>query len=677
VGAAYSGGTGTGTIEDLSGSAEYDATGDAFAPAPSITTTGADRMLVFGSGNFGTSPNGVTGAASNYRGSNGGATLADAAFPTASATGTTRLNNVGTDSFALIHSALIADTGASSDPTPTFVGAGTIAWTATSGATFTPGLPSGWVADDIHVLFAHLSNNGALNTTPLSGWTKLSPSGAAENNTTAQHVEVWWRRAVAGDTAPGLTLASNSVTIVRGAIILGIRGCPTSGDPFSASSRSNNGTPAANIVTFATLTPPDANTRLLALYAYEDDPSAASTMSGWGGFTVPSPSSLGTDAAIGYATRAWPTANSATGALTTTVSGGTYGNTSPNVGVLLSFKPAATAPTGTGGITISKPSVGGSGDVLNPITGTGGIAIGAPSLGGSGDVTVPPATGTGGIVISVPTLGGTGDAAGPPTGTGGLAISKPSFAGAGEVSLTGSGGIAISRPTLGGTGTVISTGTGGIVISRPSFTGAGAVISTGSGGLVISKPSFTGAGAVIVSGSGGIVIGRPALGATGAVSPPPVSGSGGITVNVPSLGGIGTVTATGTGGIAISRPSLGGTGTAVDPGSGSGGILIGPPSFAGAGGFTPPSPASGSGGLIISRPSLGGAGIVQVLGSGGIVIGPPALGATGFSAPPGAAGSGGIVISRPTIYGYYTAPGGGSSNSRQRRRLSLGLGVGL
>lgn len=234
---------------------------------------------------------------------------------------------------------------------PTFIGAGTAAFTATASATVTPGLPTGWAADDIHVLMAHGSNN--LDWPEPSGWTKISPSAAAEDNTAAQRVEVWVRRAVGGDTAP--VLSTYGGTTVRGAQIYGIRGCSTSGtaaDQISAMSRSNNA--ASATVTYATITPPDPNTRLLAVYAYEDDPTAGSTISGFGGTTVAT-SALGNDMALGHSTRTWPSADSATGALTQTVSGGTFAN-SVNVGVLLSFKPPGAAtpellgrPFGLGG----------------------------------------------------------------------------------------------------------------------------------------------------------------------------------------------------------------------------------------------------------------------------------------------------------------------------------------
>jgi hypothetical protein len=254
---------------------------------------------------------------------------------------------IGTDSnVAGTNGAPSGVLAASVNDIPQYVGAGTAAWTATNAATIAPGLPSGWAADDIHVLIAHRSDNTAM--TSLSGWTNIA--GLTGNNTAAQRVEVWWRRAVGGDSAPTVTFGSG--TVVRGARIIGIRGCPTSGDPFSTSSRSDNA--ASATLTFATITPTDANTRLIAAYAYEDDPTAASTITNWQPFVI-STSSLGNDAAIGFALKQWPTASSATGGLTSTASGGTFAN-SPNVGILLSLKPLSTIVSRSVAGTNGEPS---------------------------------------------------------------------------------------------------------------------------------------------------------------------------------------------------------------------------------------------------------------------------------------------------------------------------------
>ena len=109
---AYSGGTGTGTLLDLANGAQADAAITSAQTAPSITTTGADRMLVFAFGTFaGTTVTGTSGAASNYRGQSAGTALGDALRATAGATGTSAPTGTGTEDYAAIHAAIISDTG--------------------------------------------------------------------------------------------------------------------------------------------------------------------------------------------------------------------------------------------------------------------------------------------------------------------------------------------------------------------------------------------------------------------------------------------------------------------------------------------------------------------------------------------------------------------------------------
>jgi hypothetical protein len=222
---------------------------------------------------------------------------------------------------------------------PTLVGVGTAQWTATNGATFAPGLPSGWQPDDIHVLIAHRSENTAM--TALAGWTQIA--GLSGNNTTGQRVEVWWRRAVAGDAAPTVTFGTS--TIVRGGVIFGVRGCPRDVSPFNLSSRLDQ--TANTTVNTTDISPATAPTLGVFAYAYEDDPSAASTwvgpndQVGWTPFTVQT-TPLGTDAAIGVCSRKWGQSGSWS-APTTTVSGGTFA-ASPNVGLLFAFDPLPVAP---------------------------------------------------------------------------------------------------------------------------------------------------------------------------------------------------------------------------------------------------------------------------------------------------------------------------------------------
>lgn len=217
---------------------------------------------------------------------------------------------------------------------PTFVAAGAGAATATSGAAMAPGLPTGWAADDIHFLVAHHSSN--TDFTDPSGWTRIS--SLAGNNTTAQRVVCWWRRAVGGDAAPSISTASAS-TAVRASRIFGIRGCPTSGDPWDVLSFLANAASATISTTQITTT--QANTLALFVGLYEDDPTAATDPSGYS-TDLRYGTTLGNDAAIFEWHKTVASAGNENPS--STVSGGTFAN-SPNVGIMIAFKPAPLVDT--------------------------------------------------------------------------------------------------------------------------------------------------------------------------------------------------------------------------------------------------------------------------------------------------------------------------------------------
>jgi hypothetical protein len=277
----------------------------------------------------------------------------------------------------------------------TFVGAGTFAASATSGAAIAPGLPAGWAADDIAVLWYHRSSNTDLATP--SGWTEIL--AANQNNTSAQRVEVFVRRLVGGDSAPSLPGPAD--TTVRGARIVAVRGVPTSGTAESwivAASRSNNTT--GPTVTFATITPGTDDCFLLALEAYEDDPTARTTPAGWSAPVIAG-STLGNDMSLVYMTRDWPTGATPTGAITYTASGGSFAG--PNVGILLAFAPGAPV-------------------VLTQLVGaSGGQAVGVASALARGRAVVGASAARGAAIGAVlATRGLVGRAAGTGTATGDL-----------------------------------------------------------------------------------------------------------------------------------------------------------------------------------------------------------------------------------------------------------------
>ena len=229
-------------------------------------------------------------------------------------------------------------------PNPDYLGSGAMVATATSGAALTPGFRSGWAAGELAILVYHKSNNDDLATP--SGWDVISEA----NNTSAQRVEVFGRILQSGDSAPSLPGAAN--TTVRGAQIHHYGNFYNTGvvaDAISALTRSNNA--ASATVTYATLTPLHTDTLLAAYAFYEDDPTIFSTITGFGA-SVRSGSTLGNDMALAYAHREYAT-TSATGALTQTVSGGTFAN-SPNVGILIAIRPPSTGATETGAATLSE-----------------------------------------------------------------------------------------------------------------------------------------------------------------------------------------------------------------------------------------------------------------------------------------------------------------------------------
>lgn len=111
---------------------------------------------------------------------------------------------------------------------PTVVGVGTV---ASGTGDVSPGLPSGWAVGDIHVIAVATANEAV--TAP-SGWneTASSPQGTGTAGaTSATRITAFWRRAESGDTAPTITDPGNHCA----AVILGLRGCRSTGDPWDAS----------------------------------------------------------------------------------------------------------------------------------------------------------------------------------------------------------------------------------------------------------------------------------------------------------------------------------------------------------------------------------------------------------------------------------------------------------
>jgi len=126
---------------------------------------------------------------------------------------------------------------------PTWVAAGTFVVNFTSG-TLSPGLPAGYAADDIFVLFCN-TNDGETAPTP-SGWTLL---GFEESAAAGIRATMFWRRATASESAPSFTSPANG----ESAIIHAFRGCVATGSPFDVTA-GNSDSSSNTTVTFPSIT---------------------------------------------------------------------------------------------------------------------------------------------------------------------------------------------------------------------------------------------------------------------------------------------------------------------------------------------------------------------------------------------------------------------------------------
>ena len=82
-------------------------------------------------------------------------------------------------------------------PMPTLNAVGTVTAVATGACV--PGLPAGWAADDFHLLFVEAANE-PLNA--ISGFTRIGSTAVVQSTGLVTDLSAFWRRAIAGDTAP-------------------------------------------------------------------------------------------------------------------------------------------------------------------------------------------------------------------------------------------------------------------------------------------------------------------------------------------------------------------------------------------------------------------------------------------------------------------------------------------
>jgi hypothetical protein len=145
----------------------------------------------------------------------------------------------------------------------TYAGFGQASWIASGGSAV---LQSGWAANDITLCVVNANYSiSSLST----GWTQIGNLTAG--NSTAGYCGVWYRRMVAGDSAPAITLSNSGGYF--DAICAGFRGCIASGSPIDANSTdwtigSSSSSTILAVPGITTATNYDLVVMLMASYAY-------------------------------------------------------------------------------------------------------------------------------------------------------------------------------------------------------------------------------------------------------------------------------------------------------------------------------------------------------------------------------------------------------------------------
>ena len=220
--------------------------------------------------------------------------------------------------------------------------------------------------------------------------------------------------------------------------------------------------------------------------------------------------------------------------------------------ILAAFQEATggTTVTGSGGVTLSVPTIAGAG--VREVTGSGGVALPAPTIAASG---VREITGSGGVTSTVPTIAATGLRE--VTGAGAITATVPTIAASGLRDVTGSGAVTITVPTIAGAGIREVVGTGSVIVPTITIDASGSIggVISGSGGVSMPMAVISASGVREVIGSAGITATVPTISASGSKSST-VDGAGAVTVAVPTIAGAGVRVIVGTGGGVIGIPAI-------------------------------------------------------------------------------------------------------------------------
>jgi hypothetical protein len=153
----------------------------------------------------------------------------------------------------------------SASSTPTFVAAGTALSASIGGS---PGLPSGTAEDDILLLLIETANEAIAAPDGTWGAVDNSPSSTS-GASTASRITAYWKSAGSGEVAPTLADPGDHIH----AVILGFRGCPTSGDPWNVTAAGTVN--ATNSVSIPAVTTTLANCLIVNILSIGGDFSGA------------------------------------------------------------------------------------------------------------------------------------------------------------------------------------------------------------------------------------------------------------------------------------------------------------------------------------------------------------------------------------------------------------------
>lgn len=308
-----------------------------------------------------------------------------------------------------------------------------------------------------------------------------------------------------------------------------IRGVKTSGDPWNITSGNAEATSDTSLsATGATTTAPDCLVLILAALMDDDqDFGGTWTNADLANIIVRqnSPGTAGNDgrhilvtgekaSAGAYgATTNTLTASSVKAMMTVALEG------APNVHTG-EGSPVVTAPAlaavgllafiGAGALSVTAPSISGSGSLIESRTATAALAVTAPSLSASGSLVF---TATGALSVTAPAIAGSGSQFFDVEGSAALTVSPPAIAGTGSItqaSVEGSGALSVTAPSLSASGTLAFDGTGELGVTAPSIAASGTEAFVATGDLGVST-SISGAGLETFVGTGTVLVPAPLI----------------------------------------------------------------------------------------------------------------------------------------------------------------------